>query len=57
LVPIALPLWLGGSYLACRSLFRSRARTRAERLDTLLDDLVETCERHCADAPAAAATE
>ena len=45
-VPVAVAAWLGGTYAACRRLYRSRARVHAERLDTLLDDLATIATTH-----------
>lgn len=50
LVPFAIPLWLGGTYYACRKIYRNRARARARKLGKLLDDLVEISERRIAEA-------
>lgn len=49
LVPIAIPVWLGGVYAACRKLYRNRARARAGKMQTLLEELVEICERRIAE--------
>lgn len=46
IVPIAIGAWLGGTYWACRKLYRSRAAVHAGKLEDLLDELVEICERH-----------
>jgi hypothetical protein len=40
-VPVAIGAWLGGMYVGCRKLYRSRAKFHAGRLEKLLDDLVE----------------
>ncbi|MCB9564161.1 MAG: hypothetical protein H6708_27540 [Kofleriaceae bacterium] len=56
LVPVALAGWLGATYMACRRLFRSRARKHANRLDKLVDDLAEITARHIARTAAAAAS-
>ena len=53
ILPVALPLWLGGVWMACRGLFRNRANARAERLETLIDDLAAIAERRIAEAEAA----
>lgn len=50
LLPVALPLWLGGTYAVCRKLFRGRVKSRAERLETLIDELVAIAEKHIARA-------
>ena len=47
LLPIlALPLWLGATYIACRKLYRSRCTLHAEKLEKLLDALVAVAEKH-----------
>ncbi len=53
-VPVALAVWLGGTYVACRRLFRRRARVHADRLELLLDQLAEVAAAHIARAAAAA---
>lgn len=49
LVPFAIPLWLGGTYVACRKLYRNRAKARVKKLDTLLERLVAISERRIAE--------
>lgn len=49
LVPFAIPVWLGGVYVACRKIYRNRARARADKLQVLLDQLVDICERRIAE--------
>lgn len=45
-VPVAIAAWLGGTYFACRRLYRSRARFHASRLDKLLDELAAIATLH-----------
>ena len=49
LVPFAIPLWLGGTYFACRKLYRGRVKARAKKLTELLDELVDISERRIAE--------
>lgn len=46
ILPFSIPIWLGTAYYACRRLFRSRVRKRAEKLESLMDELAEICEKH-----------
>ena len=50
LLAVTLPVWLGGTYLACRKIYRGRASARANRLESLMDELAELVEREIAAA-------
>jgi hypothetical protein len=50
LVPIGLGIWLGGTYLACRSIYRGRVKRHAGRLQELVDELAAIAERRIAAA-------
>lgn len=52
LVPVGIGAWLGGTYWACRKLYKSRAEHHATRLERLVDELAEIAERHIEAAAA-----
>lgn len=54
LLAVTLPVWLGGTYLACRKLYRNRAGARARRLEALLDELAALAAREIEAAASAA---
>jgi hypothetical protein len=57
LLPVAIPLWLGGIYWGCRRIYRGVARKRAVRLEKLLEELSTIAETQIAEAAADAAAE
>lgn len=46
LLPITIPLWLGGTYWACRRFYKKGVAKRRVKLETLVDDLADIARKH-----------
>ena len=46
LAPVAALVWLGGTFAACRRLYRSRSKQHAARLERLVDELAAIADRY-----------
>lgn len=46
LLPITIPLWLGGTYWACRRFYKKGVAKRHAKLETLIDELAAIALEH-----------